>query len=91
MRAFHADGYVRGDRAQESRKYQNGRDPSCEYTECDRERRDLGRDHDAACASIRVTSDVYGSLLPAVDDGVTTALEQRFAETTHRQNRTAWS
>ena len=31
-------------------------------------------------SSIRVTSDVYGSLLPAVDEGVTTALEQRFAQ-----------
>jgi integrase len=37
-------------------------------------------------SSIRVTSDVYGSLLPAVDEGVTTALEQRFAKfsRTHR-------
>jgi len=31
-------------------------------------------------SSIRVTSDVYGSLLPTVDEGVTTALEQRFAK-----------
>ena len=31
-------------------------------------------------SSIRVTSDVYGSLLPSVDEGVTTALEQRFAK-----------
>ena len=29
---------------------------------------------------IRVTSDVYGSLLPTVDEGVTIALEQRFAK-----------
>jgi integrase len=31
-------------------------------------------------SSIRVTSDVYGSLLPSVDEGATTALEQRFAK-----------
>ncbi len=31
-------------------------------------------------SSIRVTSDVYGSVLPSVDEGVTTALEQRFAK-----------
>jgi len=31
-------------------------------------------------SSIRVISDVYGSLLPTVDEGVTTALEQRFAK-----------
>jgi integrase len=30
-------------------------------------------------ASIRVTSDVYGSVLPAVDDAVTAALDARFA------------
>ncbi|MGZ6912902.1 MAG: site-specific integrase [Acidimicrobiia bacterium] len=37
-------------------------------------------------SSIRVTSNVYGSLLPTVDEGVTTALEQRFARfsRTHR-------
>jgi integrase len=32
-------------------------------------------------SSIPVTSDVYGSLLPSVDEGVTTALEKRFAKT----------
>src|SRR5450755_1289415 len=31
-------------------------------------------------SSMRVTGDVYGSLLRAVDEGVTTALEQRFAK-----------
>jgi integrase len=31
-------------------------------------------------SSIRVTSDVYGSLLPSVDEGVTTALERRSAK-----------
>jgi hypothetical protein len=31
-------------------------------------------------SSIRVTSDVYGSLLPAVDESVTAALQERFAE-----------
>jgi integrase len=31
-------------------------------------------------SSIRVTSDVSGSLLPTVDEGVTTALELRFAK-----------
>jgi hypothetical protein len=30
-------------------------------------------------SSIRVTSDVYGSLLPTVDESVTAALEARFA------------
>ena len=29
-------------------------------------------------SSIRVTSDVYGSLLPAVDESVTAALDARF-------------
>ncbi|HEY5013463.1 MAG TPA: site-specific integrase [Acidimicrobiia bacterium] len=33
-------------------------------------------------SSIRVTSDVYGSLLPAVDESVTAALEARFAAVT---------
>ena len=35
---------------------------------------------------LRVTSDVYGPLLPTVDEGVTTALEQRLApfSRTHR-------
>jgi integrase len=37
-------------------------------------------------SSIRVTSDVYGSLLPSVDEGVTTALERRFAKLS-RTNR----
>lgn len=37
-------------------------------------------------SSIRVTSDVYASLLPSVDEGVTTALEKRFAKLS-RTNR----
>ncbi len=31
-------------------------------------------------SSIRVTSDVYGSVLPAVDDELTAALDARFAD-----------
>jgi integrase len=31
-------------------------------------------------SSIRVTSDVYGSVIPAVDDALTAALEARFAD-----------
>ncbi len=31
-------------------------------------------------SSIRVTSDVYGSVLPAVDDGVTSSLDALFTQ-----------
>ena len=36
--------------------------------------------HRLGHSSIQVTSDVYGSLLWAVDEAVTTPLEQRLAE-----------